>query len=328
MTQAQPTDPNPPYNRADYVGLLVRLDIPGTLDYLDACGETGMAEALRRKLSSPEPFATGEATLDAILNAYQTYFQTCFTPADQTLEALEQSARATLTVQLGEILNQPGADLDPLEETAKAAFEAAGWHYLGGTTRSHYGPYIWQETTRTDYAVEIPSGTETVTVFWMDGFLMRSWLDWLSDGEVGAGGWAKDEGLYCVRKVYAGQLDQPSFQISFLKHEAQHHADFKRGELESWLLEYRAKLVELIYYPDSSFLKSLLASGDLASKGNSHAYAAGKIAADLSAWLEAQGAADGMRALEAATADEEKWEELQGVIRKGSRELLKGKGIN
>ncbi len=142
---------------------------------------------------------------------------------------MEQTARETLTAQLGKILDQPGAHLDALEETAKATFEAAGWHFLGGTTGSHYGPYIWQETTRTDYAVEIPSGTETVTVFWMDGFLMRSWLDWLSDGEVGAGGWAKEEGLYCVRKVYAGKLDQPSFQISFLKHEAQHHADFRKG---------------------------------------------------------------------------------------------------
>ena len=215
MTQSQPTDPTPTYSRADYVGLLVRLDIPGTLDYLDRCGETAMADALRRKLSDPEPFATGDSLLDSILNAYQRYFQTCFTPTDLSLEARERAARETLTAQLGEILAQPGADLDAVEEAAKAAFEAAGWHFLAGMTQGYRGPYIWRTTTRTDYDVEIPSGIETVTVFWMDGFLMRSWLDWLSDGEVGAGGWAKDEGLYCVRKVYADKLDQPSFQISF-----------------------------------------------------------------------------------------------------------------
>ena len=310
------------YHRADYVGLLVRLDIPGTLAYLESVGETGMAEALRRKLSDPKPFATGNAQLDAILNAYQAYFQTCFTPSDQSLEAAEQSARQTLIAQLGAMLNRPEADLDALEEITKAKFEAAGWHFLGGTTQGYYGPYIWRTTTRTDYDVEIPSGTETVTVFWMDGFLMRSWLDWLSEGEVGAGGWAKDEGLYCVRKVYADKLDTPAFQISFLKHEAQHHADFRLGELEPWLLEYRAKLVELIYYPDASFLASLLASADLSSKANSHAYAAGKIVADLSAWLEAQGAADGLRVLEAAAADAGNWADVEGVIRKGARELL------
>ena len=310
------------YHRADYVGLLVRLDIPGTLAYLESVGETGMAEALRRKLSDPKPFATGDAQLDAILNAYQAYFQVCFTPSDQSLEAAEQSARQTLIAQLGAIFNRPGADLDALEEIAKAKFEAAGWHFLGGTTQGYYGPYIWRTTTRTDYDVEIPSGTETVTVFWMDGFLMRSWLDWLSEGEVGAGGWAKDEGLYCVRKVYADKLDTPSFQISFLKHEAQHHADFRLGELEPWLLEYRAKLVELIYTPDSSFLASLLASADLSSKANSHAYAAATIVADLSAWLEAQGASDGRARLEVAARDEEVWGEMEEGVRGGGRELL------
>jgi len=311
------------YHRADYVGLLVRLDIPGTLAYLESVGETGMAEALRRKLSDPKPFATGDAQLDAILNAYQAYFQACFTPSDQLLEAAEQSARQTLSAKLGAMLNRPEADLGTLEEIAKAKFEAAGWHFLGGTTQGYYGPHIWRATTRTDYDVEIPSGMETVTVFWMDGFLMRSWLDWLSEGEVGAGGWAKDEGLYCVRKVYADKLDTPAFQVSFLKHEAQHHADFRLGELEPWLLEYRAKLVELIYTPDSSFLASLLASADLSSKANSHACAAGKIVADLSAWLEAQGVRDGQAKLEVAAADEHAWGELEEGVRSGGRELLR-----
>ena len=329
MPQTEQIQHTPAYHRADYIGLLVRLDIPGTLAYLDRVGETGMADALRQKLSDPKPLATGDTQLDAILNAYQAYFQACFTPSDQSLEAAEQSARQTLTAQLGAMLNRPGADLDALEETAKAKFEVAGWHFLGGTTQGYYGPYIWRTTTRTDYAVEIPSGTETVTVFWMDGFLMRSWLDWLSEGEVGAGGWAKDEGLYCVRKVYADKLDTPAFQISFLKHEAQHHADFRLGELEPWLLEYRAKLVELIYYPDSSFLASLLASADLSSKGNSHAYAAGKIVADLSAWLESQGVSNARAVLATATGDEEVWGDLVEGVRKGARELMeKQKNVN
>jgi hypothetical protein len=170
--------------------------------------------------------------------------------------------------------------------------------------------------------VEIPSGTETVTVFWMDGFLMRSWLDWLSAGEVGAGGWAKPEGLYCVRKVYADKLDTPSFQISFLKHEAQHHADMRLGEMEPWLLEYRAKLVELIYTPDSSFLASLLASADASSKANSHAYAAATIVADLAAYLEAQGQPDGRARLAAAARNEHVWEEVEEGVKRGAKDML------
>jgi len=322
MSPSEQTEHTPAYHRADYVGHLVRVDIPGTLAYLESVGETGMARALRQKLSDPTPYATGDALLDAILNAYQTYFQGCFAPAGQSLETAERAARETLAAQLGAIFPKTETNPEALQDGAKKAFEAAGWHFLGGMTQGYFGPYIWQTTTRTDYDVEIPAGIETVTVFWMDGFLMRSWLDWLSDSEVGAGGWAKDEGLYCVRKVYADKLDQPAFQISFLKHEAQHHADFRLGELEPWLLEYRAKLVELIYMPDSSFLKSLLASGDIANKDNSHAYAAAKIVADLAAWLEGQGAADGRERLEAAARDERAWEEMEEGIRRGSRELL------
>jgi hypothetical protein len=322
MSHPEHPQHTPEFSRADYVGHLVRLDIPGTLAYLESVGETGMAEALRQKLHAPAPFATGDAFLDAVLNAYQSYFKDCFAPTTQPLEAAEQAARAALTERLGALLDQPGAELDDLEKTIKTKVEAGGRHFLGGTTQGYYGPYLWETTTRTDYDVEIPSGTETVTVFWMDGFLMRSWLDWLSAGEVGAGGWAKPEGLYCVRKAYAGTLDTPSFQISFLKHEAQHHADFRLGELEPWLLEYRAKLVELIYTPDSSFLASLLASADASSKANSHAYAAAKIVADLSAYLEAQGVSDGRAKLEAAAQDARVWGELEEGVRRGSREIL------
>jgi hypothetical protein len=327
MSPSEQPQHTPAHHRADYIGLLVRLDIPGTLAYLDRVGETGMAEALRRKLSDPAPFATGDISLDSILNAYQAYFQACFTPSEQSLETAERAARQTLTAQLGAMLNLPDADLDALEETAQAKFESAGWHFLGGTTQGYYGPYIWRTTTRTDYDVEIPSGMETVTVFWMDGFLMRSWLDWLSEGEVGAGGWAKDEGLYCVRKVYADKLDTPAFQVSFLKHEAQHHADIRLGELEPWLLEYRAKLVELIYTPDSSFLASLLASADASSKANSHAYAAATIVADLAEVLEAQGEPDGRAKLEAAARDARVWGEVEEGVKRGSREMLEEKRV-
>lgn len=322
MSHTEQPQHTPDFNRGDYVGRLVRLDLPGTLAYLESVGETGMAEALRRKLSDPAPYATGDAFLDSVLNAYQSYFKDCFAPSDETLEAAEQNARAALTARLGALLDRPDADLDALEEAIKARIEADGRHFLGGTTQGYYGPYLWETTTRTDYDVEIPSGTETVTVFWMDGFLMRSWLDWLSEGAVGAGGWAKPEGLYCVRKAYAGTLDTPGFQISFLKHEAQHHADFRLGELEPWLLEYRAKLVELIYYPDSSFLASLLASGDASSKANSHAYAAAKIVADLAEVLEAQGVSDGRAKLEAAAQDAHVWEKQKTSIQKcASRSL-------
>lgn len=314
------------YNRSAYVGLLVRMDIPGTLAYLDRCGETARVDALRRKLRDPQPYDTGDAFLDHVLNAYQDYFRSCFsvgldTPS-RTPASAEPKARCTLAERLREILALPEADLDTLEQATGGRLTASGWHYLGGLTGGFYGSYIWRETAQTDYKVELPHGPETLTVFWMDGFVLRSWLAWLSDGETGAGGWAKDEGIYCVREAYAGILDTPKFNVSFLKHEAQHHADMRRGITSSSELEYRAKLVELIYYPDASFLESLLASSDLSDKTNAHAWAAGKIVAGLVKLLECEDVKEGIKVLEAAVRDDGVWEEYREVIQHGAQKLL------
>lgn len=313
------------YNRAEYIGRLVRADIPGALAYLEACGETERADALRQRLTNPPAYNTKYTFLNPILDAYQDYFRTCFSAGlsgDGDLKAAERAAGKGLEKDLRELLDMPEADLDELEKAIKAKAEAAGLHFLGGDTQGYHGPYIWEETTRADYAVELPLGTETLTLFWMDGFIMRSWLDWLTDGDAGAGGWAKTEGIYCVRKAYEKDIDQPGFTISFLKHEAQHHADMQQWDLSSSDLEYRAKLVELMHYPDASFLKSLLIEGDLGSKDNSHAYAAGKITAGLAAWLEEQGVEEGMARLEEVTQDEDAWEEHRELVQRGARVMF------
>ena len=313
------------YNRAEYIGRLVRADIPGALAYLEACGETERANALRKKLTDPAPYETLYAFLNPILDAYQEYFRACFSAGltgDVDLKAAEREAHAALEGQLQELLGMPEAELDELEEAIKAQAEVSGLHFLGGDTQGYHGPYIWQEMTQTDYEVELPLGTETLTLFWMDGFIMRSWLDWLTDGDAGAGGWAKPEGIYCVRKAYANFIDKPRFQISFLKHEAQHHADMRQWDLSSSDLEYRAKLVEMMHYEDASKLRSLLIEGDLSNPGNSHAYASGKITAGLAEWMEAQGVAGGMALLEKLVADEGAWEEYREKVQRGARELF------
>ncbi len=313
------------YNRAEYIGRLVRVDIPGALGYLDACGETERAAALRQRLTNPPAYDTKYIFLNPFLDAYQDYFRTCFgagLAGAADLKAVEREACIGLEKRLQALLEMPEADLDQLEAAFREKTKAAGLHCLAGQTQGYHGPYIWEETTRADYEVELPLGTETLTLFWMDGFIMRSWLDWLTDGDAGAGGWAKPEGIYCVRKAYEKVIDQPRFQISFLKHESQHHADLRQWDLSPSDLEYRAKLVELMYYEDAGFLKSLLIEGDLGSKDNSHAYAAGKIIAGLAEWMEVQGVTRGRELLEQLTQDESAWVENREMIRRGARALF------
>lgn len=51
-----------------------------------------------------------------------------------------------------------------------------------------YGPYIWENSERVIYEVEIPSGIQKVAINMMDGFVSRSWLDFISFGQTGTGG--------------------------------------------------------------------------------------------------------------------------------------------
>ncbi|HRY77863.1 MAG TPA: hypothetical protein P5154_03785 [Candidatus Izemoplasmatales bacterium] len=158
-----------------------------------------------------------------------------------------------------------------------------GYHFLGGTTAAFYGPYIWKTTKKTVYSVEIPSGTIRVPVFFMKQFLSNSWLSFLSFGKTGTGGWTKPRGLFCRWDDYKDRLDQPSFQISFLKHEAQHLYDFRHffPRLSGPVLEYRAKLCELTYFPDFSLLERFVNTAK--DDGNfAHSQAEHWILSDLS----------------------------------------------
>ena len=71
-------------------------------------------------------------------------------------------------------------------------------------------------------------------------------------GMASTGGWAKKDGLYCIRRHY--DLDSEKFKLSFLKHEARHFADFGLyPELQPADLEYRGKLTELVYSEEGTY---------------------------------------------------------------------------
>ncbi len=172
---------------------------------------------------------------------------------------------------------------ETIEEEVLKIVKAEGYEYLGGQTQGYYGPYIWKSSTRETYEVELPTGIELYTVVMMDGFISRSWLDFLTFGESGAGGWAEDDGtLCCVRSAYQKGSEEV-FNISFLKHEAQHAYDKKTyRNLLSVDLEYRAKLVELIYWPIDRKIKAILREADNSNPDNSHAMAAYRIISKMS----------------------------------------------
>ena len=210
--------------------------------------------------------------LNDILRLYQVYFRDSF-----YCGSLEAEAADKLRTGLRARLNMPDADEALLTERLQSLFEAEGYHALFGKTQGYYGPYIWRDTVPTVYRVELPDGTAEYTVNILKGFVFRSWMDYLTFGRYGTGGWALPDGtINCVGRAY--DFASERFLVSLLKHEAQHTMDMKRfPEITPAELEYRAKLVELHYSSDLSLLQKFLSEADGSKTNDAHAAASVRI---------------------------------------------------
>lgn len=210
--------------------------------------------------------------LNDILRLYQIYFRNVF-----YCGLPEPEAASKLLVGLKTLLNMPDADEELLAEQLQSVFEANGYHALLGRTQGYYGPYVWRETVPTVCRVELPDGTAEYTVNILKGFVFRSWMDYLTFGRYGTGGWASPDGtINCVEQAY--DFESERFLVSLLKHEAQHAVDMKRfPEITPAELEYRAKLVELHYSGNLGLLQKLLSEADENRTGDSHAAASSRI---------------------------------------------------
>jgi hypothetical protein len=78
-------------------------------------------------------------------------------------------------------------------------------------------------------------------------------------------------------------IDTPKFNISFLKHESQHNKDYMNND---WnfsvpVLEYRAKLCEIAYYPNTDKIQEFI---NTASKDSKHGHSEAEywVVSDLS----------------------------------------------
>lgn len=210
--------------------------------------------------------------LNEILRLYQIYYRDTFYCGLPEAEAAEK-----LLVGLKALLNVPDAEEALLAERLQAVFEAEGYHALFGKTQGYYGPYIWKETVPTVYRVALPDGAADYTVNILKGFVFRSWMDYLTFGRYGTGGWASPDGtINCIEQAY--DFGSERFRVSLLKHEAQHAVDMKRFPgISPAELEYRAKLVELHFSSDLSLLQKFLSEADERKTGDSHAAASARI---------------------------------------------------
>ena len=248
--------------------------------------------------------------LNQILRAYQIYYRDVF------YCGLPEAEDKLLTA-LRRLLDMPEAEETLLADRLQAVFEAGGFHAQFGKTQGYYGPYVWRETVPTVYRVELPGGTAEYTVNILKGFVFRSWMDYLTFGRYGTGGWVSPDGtINCIEQAY--DLESERFLVSLLKHEAQHTVDIKQfPDITPTELEYRAKLVELHYAKDLALLQKFLSQADESRGDDSHAMASARIRREFADTGQTQLSCIQTRALELFHAHTKELEKKYGGQRIG-----------
>lgn len=269
------------YNKYEFGAYLVKGQLHEALNYLSMFPEKNdRLETYINIFEKGQYYRrTNNEVLGDIDRIYQNYYRNVFWRNISNEEA-KKSLFHELWLFCGSKSNL-SKDHNIEYEIAKMV-KAEGYEFLGGVTQGFFGPYIWESSTKVTYEIELPSGIEPYTIIMMDGFISQSWLDFISLGNTGAGGWVSEEGtLCCVRSAY--DIESDEFNLSFLKHEAQHAYDKKRYlNISAIDLEYRAKLVELIYWPNEEKIQEILRESDNSNPNNSHSVAAYKIINEMS----------------------------------------------
>lgn len=271
------------FEKSVFSGYLVQGELNAAISYLKDCGDQSELYGKYYEVFEKDkrPVYEEDAYLDKILDVYRKYYREIF-----YLNNNADEAEKCMSERFGGIfgISDKSADVGEIEEIyVSKAFTDRGFHFLGGCTGGFFGPYIWSDTEKKKYAVELPDGNAEYTVMLLDGFISRSWLDYISFGMTGTGGWTGSDGIIsCVRSSY--DVDSEAFRVSLLKHEAQHSVDIARFKsISSDELEYRAKLVELIYSEQRNMLEKFLLEADDSRAKNGHSLASHRIAEKFSA---------------------------------------------
>ena len=261
------------FNSDIYYGNIIKGDLHSAIRYVKQFPEKTNLYNRFMDVFAHECYISYEvdAELNNILTVYQQYYRDAFYLCIEKEQAANK-LRNRLAALLG--IADDKAELCDLEQNQLAElFQYRGLQFMGGKTSGYYGPYIWRTTETVSYDVELPGGIQNYTVKILDGFIVRGWIDYFTFGKIGPGGWTDCDGyINCVKSAW--DLESESFRVSLLKHEAQHARDLAiNKEMSSEDLEYRAKLVELIYSTERNLLKKFSVEADDSDKSNGHAMA-------------------------------------------------------
>ena len=136
--------------------------------------------------------------------------------------------------------------------------------------------FIWDKEIIRDYKVILPKDTINSKVVFIEKYHLTGYDYYASCGNTQVGGWAIKESatLYCSKGY---DLSSEKFNISYLKHESLHFTDLNDyPNLSSADLEYRAKVIELMYCTEKSIYRQVaefINGADSSDRSHSHPYA-------------------------------------------------------
>lgn len=268
--------------------LCLKGNVTEAYEYLQELEQNKTVERLTKqyynRFFSEKPkfrYKSKDSWIKNVIHSYYEYYISVLTKEKSTEEA-----EITLFQSLLSLLNDSDQlkDMDKIEELLAEQFQKRGYYFLGGVTQPYRGPYIWKQQEKVDYTILLPSGYQKVSVYFLSDFIIQSWLHFATFGKLATGGWATKDALYCVKDRYKKGLDTPDFVYSYLTHEAQHFVDYREfPSLDARELEYRAKLVELIYHPfnNKRLIKKFLTQADK-NNPNPHSHASFAVCTNLS----------------------------------------------
>jgi hypothetical protein len=193
----------------------------------------------------PSP-GTGDELADRVITTYRTYWNRSLTGAfseKQAGEWLIESLLQTLPHQ--ETVTSP---LPPemIYNQLELALNDRGFHVLYADAPPLKDLILWKNEEVRKFSVRLTDGTENVDVVFLSDIYSMGWKDYATFGLAFTTGWVEQGRLFCVDWAYDRQSEK--FEVSYLKHESRHLADFRAFPgLSSADLEYRAKLTELAF---------------------------------------------------------------------------------
>ena len=224
---------------------------------------------------------TGDAFTDAVISAYRKYWVLTLMgdiSHQKGEDFLESSLQQVLSRQSKVEFSDHTASVF---ELVGKIFDEKGVHYLDTPAPPLRDMFLWRTEENRKYAVRLTDRTQKVSVTFVSDIYSQGWKQYATLGLVATTGWVEGDRLYCVESAY--DRSSENFEVSYLKHESRHLADFEYFPgLQSADLEYRAKLTELAFaFTSTRQLLDDFSSKSAPNSASPHAYANYRVTREI-----------------------------------------------